>query len=363
MLRHLFPCADYRLLEDPEIAGRVKTDPRGFLEELSFPVILDEIQNCPELFAHVRARIDERPETNGQWLITGSQEAPLMGGVSESMAGRAAILQLFPFSYLETEAVSMLTGGFPEVLKNPPGRRVWFSSYLQTYLERDVRAVTAVKDLSVFRRFLSLLASRHGQALNRTDIATPLGVSVPTINQWLSILEATQQILVVPPYYDNFGKRLVKSPKIYWADSGLACNLLGIETAAELAKSPFLGSIFEGFIASEIVKQQVNRGKRRELYFFRDQQGLEVDFLVRGKNSSVIMIECKSGKTVNPSMAKPLQSLSASLSAAAGHHGEITKYIVHEATAGCPGKPMKSVCPGVSAVPWPELFAELSELL
>jgi len=169
--------------------------------------------------------------------------------------------------------------------------------------------ITNVRDLVTFRRFLSLLASRHGQVLNKTDLAAPLGVSVPTIGEWLSILEVTGQIMLVPPYFENFGKRLIKSPKIYWADSGLACYLLGVTSAAELERSPFLGTLFEGFVAAEILKSEANRGMRKELYYFRDQQGLEVDFLVPRRNSNLWLIEAKAGKTVRPSMASPLLSL------------------------------------------------------
>src|SRR5438445_10617809 len=204
----------------------------------------------------------------GQWLFTGSKEAPLMQGIGESMAGRAAILQLLPFSLSETKKVNLLHGGFPEVLARPKPRSLWFASYLQTYLERDVRAITNVRDLATVRRFLALLASRHGQILNKTDFAAPLGLSVPTITQWLGVLETTAQILIVPPFYENLGKRLIKSPKVYIADSGLACHLLGIDSAAELEKSPFLGALFEGFIAAEIVKAQAHRARRPETYYF-----------------------------------------------------------------------------------------------
>jgi len=245
----------------------------------------------------------------GQWLFTGSQEAPLMQGITESMAGRAAILQLLPFSVSETPKVNMLHGGFPEVLARPKSRALWFASYLQIYLERDVRAITNVRDLVTFRRFLALLASRHGQILNKTDLAASLGVSVPTISEWLHILEVTGQVMVVPPYFENLGKRLIKSPKIYWGDSGLACYLLGITSEAELQRSPFLGQLFEGFVAAEILKGQANQGARKELYYFRDQQGLEVDFLMPRPNAGLWLIECKAGKTVRLPMAAPLLSL------------------------------------------------------
>jgi uncharacterized protein len=313
LLRQLFREAQYVLLEDPDIQGRVRSDPRSFIEGLHPPVIFDEIQNTPELLNYVRTLIDQRPRRMGRWLFTGSQEAPLMRGITESMAGRAAILQLLPFSLLETERVTLLHGGFPEVVARPKSRELWFASYLQTYLERDVRAITNVRDLVTFRRFLALLASRHGQVLNKTDLAAPLGISVPTIGEWLQILEATGEIILVPPYFENFGKRLIKSPKLYWLDSGLACYLLGIKSVAELERSPFLGPLFEGFVAAEILKSQTNRGMRRELYYFRDQQGLEVDFLVPGPNLGLWLVEAKAGKTVQHGMAAPLQSLQRSL--------------------------------------------------
>ena len=309
LLRKLFPRARYVLLEDPDVRARVRSDPRALLDELQPPVVFDEIQNAPELLSYVRTLIDSKPRRMGQWLFTGSQEAPLMRGITESMAGRAAILQLLPLSLAESAKVNLLHGGFPEVLARPQSRSLWFSSYLQTYLERDVRALTNVRDLATFRRFLSLLASRHGQVLNKTDLAAPLGVSVPTIAEWLAILEVTGQIILVPPYFENFGKRLIKSPKIYWGDSGLASYLLGLTSAAELERSPFLGSLFEGFIAAEILKSQASRGMRKELYYFRDQQGLEVDFLVPRSNSRLWLIEAKAGKTVGVSMAAPLLSL------------------------------------------------------
>ncbi len=198
LLRHLFPTASYVLLEDPDVVARLRSDPQGFLDEVKTPVILDEVQHVPEVFAFVRARIDRRPRRTGQWLLTGSQEAPLMQGVTESMAGRAAVLHLLPFSTRETPRVSLLRGGYPEVVAHR-SPRLWFSSYVQTYLERDVRAVTAVRDLATFRRFLALVASRHGQVLNRTDLAAPLGVSVPTIAQWLGVLETTAQVPRRPP--------------------------------------------------------------------------------------------------------------------------------------------------------------------
>lgn len=349
LLRHLFPDAAYVLLEDPDVVARLRADPQGFLDGLALPAILDEVQHVPEVFAHVRSRIDREPRRTGRWILTGSQEAPLMQGVAESMAGRAAILQLYPLSASETPKVSVLRGGYPEVLARPASARLWFGSYLQTYLERDVRAITAVRDLATFRRFLALVASRHGQVLNKTDLAAPLGVSVPTITQWLSVLEMTAQILLVPPFYENLGKRLIKSPKLYLTDSGLACHLLGIDSAAELAKSPFLGSLFEGFVAAEIVKAQVNTGGRRELYHFRDEQGLEVDFVVPGRSGSLALVECKATHTIMPAMAAPMRRLLDAITQSR-KKTRVDMFLVHQ-----PPKfaaPTTAIAPGVRALPW-----------
>lgn len=309
LLRMAAPKAQYVLLEDPDIQDRVRRDPRAFIEGLRPPVIFDEVQNTPQLLDYVRTLVDAHPRKMGQWLFTGSQEAPLMQGITESMAGRAAILQLMPFSLAETAKANPLLGGFPEVVLHPRGRELWFASYLQTYIERDVRLITSVRDLPTFRRFLSLLASRHGQMLNRADLAAPLGVSVPTISEWVRILEMTGQVILVPPYFENFGKRLVKSPKVYWGDAGLACHLLGIQSQAELERSPFFGAIFEGFVAAEILKSQISRGQRKELYYFRDQQGMEIDFVVPRPNARFWLVEAKASKTVHAQMAGPMQSL------------------------------------------------------
>lgn len=352
LLRHLFPSASYYLLEDPDVVARFRHDPQGFLDGASPPAILDEIQNVPEVFNYVRSRIDRAPRRTGQWFLTGSQEAGLMRNVTESMAGRAAVLQLWPMSVRESPKVSVLRGGYPEVLARPRAASLWFSSYLQTYLERDVRAISAVQDLVAFRRFLGIVASRHGQVLNKSDLAAPLGMSVPSVGRWLDILEATAQILIVPPYFENFGKRLIKSPKIYLADSGLACHLLGIETEAELAKSPFLGVLFEGFLAAEIVKAQINAGRRRELYYFRDQQGLEVDFVVPARGGGVRLVEAKASATVIPGMAAPMQRLAAAWKMRPGARGAVKMLLVHRASRTAQSS--RAIAPGVQAIPWHE---------
>jgi predicted AAA+ superfamily ATPase len=343
LLRRQFPRATWVLLEDPDVLARVRADPRGFLDGLSLPVILDEIQNAPELLGYVRTRVDADPRRTGRWLLTGSQEAPLMRGVTESLAGRTAVLHLLPFSTAESARVSLRLGGYPEVIARPDAAVTWFRSYVQTYLERDVRAVTGIRDLAMFRRFLALVASRTGQLLNKTELAAPLGVSVPTVAQWLSILEITGQILLVPPFFESFGKRLIKSPKLYFTDSGLACHLLGLETERALAASPFLGPVFEGFVAAEIAKAQGAAGRRAELYHFRDQQGLEVDFVVPAGHRQLVLIEAKASRTARPGDAEPLLRLSR----AVGGYG-VTRLVVHRPAPAATA--LQALRPGVKAV-------------
>jgi len=339
-LRHVFPRATWRLLEDPDVLEAVKSDPRGFLDDLEGPAIIDEIQNAPELFPYIRSRIDERPELMGRWLLTGSHDFSLMQGVTESMAGRAAILQMFPLSSLELGKTDLLRGGYPEVWARPRAADLWFRTYLQSYLERDVRAVTAVKDLTVFRRFIGLVAARNGQLLNRVDLATPLGISVPTVNQWLSILETTGVVLLVPPYFENFSKRLIKSPRVYWVDTGLLCHLLGVTEHDALRRSAFHGPVFEAWVVSELAKKQANAGRAVSLFHFRDQQGLEVDLLVPRADGSLDLLEVKSTRTITPELAKPLLSLKRALGARP-----------HRALILHPGREApRSIAPGVSAV-------------
>ncbi len=353
LLRRLFPRASYALLESPDVIARVRADPNAFLDALKLPAILDEVQNAPELLGYIRARIDASPRLKGRWILTGSQEAPLMKGVSESMAGRIAIAQLLPLSTVETAKVGLFSGGFPDVLARPALARTWFQSYVQTYLQRDVRAVTAIRDVATFRRFMGLLASRTGTLLNKSEIATPLGVSVPTISTWLSALEITGQVLLVPPFFENFGKRLIKSPRVYFVDSGLACHLLGIDTATQLARSTFAGPLFEGFVAAEIAKLQLNAGGRVQLYYFRDQQGLEVDFVIPNGPDQLWLVEAKATRTPRPAMAQPMQRLSKSIKSY-----RTASLLVHAGSGSSPAG--SALSPGTAAVTLSQLLASLT---
>jgi hypothetical protein len=220
-------------------------------------------------------------------------------------------------------------------------------------LERDVRAISSIRDLATFRRFLSLLASRCGQILNRTDLAAPLGVTVPTISEWLNILEITSQIILVPPFYENFGKRLIKSPKLYFCDSGLVCHLLGIESENMLNRSTFLGAVFEGFVASEIIKLQMNSGRSRQLYYFRDQQGLEVDFLVPWGDHKLILLEAKASRTVWPETAESLSRLSKVVS-----NYDVDRFLIYQPSKG--KESISALRPGIKALSIEKLLSALS---
>lgn len=350
LLKKCFPRASYHLLEDTDLIARIKDDPRAFVEGLKRPVILDEIQNVPELLNYIRTRVDRTGGRRTEWILTGSQEPALMKGVSESMAGRAAIFSLLPLSYAETSKVSVFRGGFPEIVTRRVDADTWFRSYIQTYLERDIRSISSIRDLTTFRRFLSLTASRMGQVLNRTEIAAPMGISVPTVTEWLNMLEATHQIILVPPFYENFGKRLIKSPKVYFTDSGLAAHLVGIESAKAMMRSPFLGPLFEGFVASEVVKAQVNRGRRKELYYFRDRPGLEVDFLVPTADRHLVLLEAKASTTLRPADALNMTRLRKNM-----RRYRTSAYVVHLPSA--PLGEMSVVSQGIKGISYVRIGA------
>jgi predicted AAA+ superfamily ATPase len=348
LLRHGFPGASYHLLEDSDLIGRVESDPRSFIEGLKLPAILDEIQNVPKLLNYIRTRADLSGTRKTQWLLTGSQEPALMKGVTESMAGRAAIFHLLPLSHAESPKVSVFNGGFPEIITKQKDAETWYRSYTQTYLERDIRGISSIRDLSTFRRFLALVASRTGQVLNKTDIASPLGISIPTVTEWMNILEATHQIILAPPFFENFGKRLIKSPKIYFTDSGFAAHLLGFESEKALARSTFAGPLFESFIAAEIVKTQLNAGKRKELYYFRDRPGLEVDFVVPAGNQRLVLLEAKASRTVRPENALSMIRLMKSMK-----RYQTDAYVVHLPSRNLTG--VTALREGVKAVPYAKI--------
>lgn len=322
-------------LENPDLRDRLRQDPIGFLKENSPPVILDEIQYAPEFLHYVKSAIDEN-RAPGQWLLSGSQSFALMHGVSQSLSGRVAVLSLLPMSLGESQGLGtrssgiddilsglthekqkrtpkrgplsaavplhdwLLRGAYPEIRTNPKvDRQLWCSSYIQTYLERDVRQVVNVGDLGVFNRFLRLCAGRTGQVLNMSELARDTGVSVPTIKKWLSVLEASYQIYLLPPHFRNFGKRLIKSPKLYFVDTGIATFLLGLHASEPTLQGPQFGPLFETMVVSEWLKAFHHRGERPELYYWRSKQGLEVDLVV-DRNGRLHPIEIKATATLLP---------------------------------------------------------------
>ncbi|MCI0518749.1 MAG: ATP-binding protein [Chloroflexi bacterium] len=325
----------------PEVRTAARDDPQGFLDFYPPPVIFDEIQYAPGLLPYIKQRIDARRDAPGQYLLTGSQNLLLMQQATESLAGRAAVLKLLPLAQREVageplrppawEAAPLregaaspdaaetwqviLRGAYPEVTADPDRDfRLWQGSYIQTYLERDVRSLRNLGDLTLFQTFLRALAARAAQLLNASEIARDVGVSVNTVKAWLAILEATFQIFLLRPYYANLGKRLVKSPKVYFVDSGLLCYLVGLRDAAHAAAGPMGGALFENLAAAEIYKGFIHRGEAPAFYFWRTASGEEVDFLIETK-AGLIPLEAKASATARVEMAQGIASLRRSLGA------------------------------------------------
>ncbi|MFL6192774.1 MAG: ATP-binding protein, partial [Thermoanaerobaculia bacterium] len=280
--------ARYLTLDDPLERGFASSDPNGFLDR--FPeerIILDEIQYAPELLQYLKIRIDRDRQRNGRWLLTGSQQFHLMANVGESLAGRIALLELLPFSLLETGGVRgpelpsiLWDGSYPDPALNPEKRDLWITSYLQTYVERDVRQLLRVQDLRTFETVVALCAARHGQELHVADLARTAGISQPTVKAWINLLEAAYIVRLLPPYFENFGKRVIKSPKLYFLDSALVCSLTRQPGAEAALAGAMGGHLFEGLIVSEAYKVYALLGKRPDLYFWRSQDGLEIDLVL-----------------------------------------------------------------------------------
>ncbi len=321
----------YILLDDLDKSTLAADDPLGFLERFPPPLILDEIQNVPSLLPVIKARIAEDPRP-GRWVITGSQKFTVMKNVSESLAGRTAVLNLHPFAISESFLKSrrpppidwagyintlhstpaqtvdsspnlgsfLLRGEYPGVVtkKNVP-LDLWYSSYVQTYIDRDVRGNIREENLLDFQRFLKLLAARTGQELNQASISRDLGITIPTLRSWLSLLEASSLIFLLPPHHNNFGKRIIKSPKVYFMDTGLVCYLVGLQTPAHVLGSPMAGPLFETLVVSNFKKMADDFGLRDPLYFWRSIDGLEVDLLI-DQGGPLLPVEIKLSSTLVP---------------------------------------------------------------
>ena len=318
LARTLFSNKPYVSLEDPEERSFADADPHGFLARFPQGAILDEVQRCPDLFSYLQGVVDTRRRM-GEFILTGSQQFGLMSNISQSLAGRVGLLQLLPFSLAELKAgdllpatldETMLQGCYPPLYDRAVAPGDWFSNYVSTYLERDVRQLLAVRDLSLFQRFLKMCAARSGQLLNLSALAADCGISHVTAREWLTVLEASYVVYLLRPHHQNFGKRLVKMPKLYFLDTGLMAYLLGIRDAESLATHASRGALFETLVVSEWVKRQFNTGQVAELYFWRDNVGHEVDLLIPQGNQ-FMPVEIKSGATFNKDWTAALRKLSA----------------------------------------------------
>lgn len=319
LLRHCLPGYRYATLDEPFSREQAHADPLLFLDSLGERAIIDEIQLAPGLLSYVKIRVDEQRSVKGQFVFTGSQQFGLIKNLSDSLAGRIALLELLPLSIAEKRRHltlpdtfglfrhAALTGSYPElVVDKTVDLQSWYASYLQTYLERDIRTVYNIGDLRDFQRFVRLLAARCGQQLNLSDFGRDLGISVPTVKSWLSILEASRVVYLLPPYYSNLGKRITKSPKVYFVDIGLACSLAGVRDEAHLLNGPMAGHLFENFCIMETVKYFLGRGEQPPLYYIRTGNGLEVDLLIEPAAGLLIPVEIKLGKTPTPQLARTL---------------------------------------------------------
>jgi len=291
LLQHCFPGYRYITLDDPLVRSLAVSDPALFLKTHEPPLILDEIQYAPALLSYIKMYVDAHRREHGQYLLTGSQIFPLMKGVSESLAGRVAILQLYPLSWKECPSIDiydeqevakqMLRGFYPELQIQPQmNPKFWYSAYLSTYLERDLRAMRNIQDLGQFQKYLVLLAARAGQLFNLQEISKECGISQTTAKDWLTLLQATSIVYLLEPYANNLTKRVIKSPKLFFIDTGLLCYLLRIEDAEQLIYSPFGGHVFENMVIMEQVKRFAERGERAPCYFYRTREGVEIDLVI-----------------------------------------------------------------------------------
>lgn len=331
LARSVFPRHEYVSLEDLDERQFAMDDPRGFLGRFRGKVILDEIQRVPDLFSYLQTEVD-RNDSPGRFVLTGSQNFLLLGKVSQTLAGRAAIQHLLPFSLSELEerapfsweklglktpartrilerdlAETLFAGFYPRIHDKHLDPRDWCRDYVRTYVERDVRDIVNVGDAEAFGRFLRLCAARSGQLLNQSSLASDCGITHTTVARWISILEASFIVHLLRPHHENLGKRLIKSPKLHFLDTGLLCYLLGIRDAASLRMHSLRGAVFESFVVSEALKHSYHRGEEPRIFFWRDSTGHEIDLLIE-RDSKLVPVEIKSGETLASDAFKGLRS-------------------------------------------------------
>jgi hypothetical protein len=324
VLAHVFG-KDYKYisLDDLAVRSRAKTDPKLFLDDLGEKVIIDEIQYAPELLSYIKIKVDEKPHIKGRYILTGSQQFLMMKNFSETLAGRIGILNMFPFSVAELRSTFLegdlnlrkifysycVRGGYPELYVNkkiPP--EVWYKAYIKTYLERDIKILYDIGKLTEFNNFIQIIASRNGQILNMSSLASEMNLSVNTIKSWISILQASNIIYLLHPYFGRAAKRLIRSPKIYFYDIGLACHLNRINSIEQLREHNLFGAMFENFCIVEILKHFKNIDKEKDMYYFRTGNGLEVDLLIQ-EGMEYIPVEIKASMSIKANMAKNIDQL------------------------------------------------------
>jgi predicted AAA+ superfamily ATPase len=325
-----FPNYNYYSLEDPDIRQQANKDPRGLLSNFSTGIILDEIHRVPSLLSYLQGIID-KDQKPGRFILTGSHQPQVHQAITQSLAGRTAILELLPFSIEEIQQYKrpqaspfemIVQGFYPRLHENQLRPNRFFSSYLSTYIERDLRAMINLKDLTRFEQFLRLLAGRIGQLVNYASLANDVGVSAVTIKNWISVLKASFILFELPPYFSNIRKRVIKSSKLYFIDVGLAAWLLGLETAQQTERDPLRGALYENLLILEMIKRLLNQGKQPVVYFYRDAKGNEVDFLIsNGRTFSAI--EIKSGKTFQPEFVNGIVHLQKAFPKNLTLHGSI----------------------------------------
>ncbi|MBX3739967.1 MAG: ATP-binding protein [Akkermansiaceae bacterium] len=304
--RMLLPDAPYFSLEDPDTRAFATEDPRGFLRQAEDGAILDEVQRAPALFSYLQGVVDAERRM-GRFILTGSSQFELIESITQSLAGRSAMLTLLPFTLGELQAAGrapetvdqlLYSGFFPPVHDRPIEPSIWLQDYIGTYLERDVRQILNIHDLATFQRFVQLCAGRIGQLVNISSLASDAGITRVTADSWLSVLQASHLVFLVHPWFSNFSKRLIKTPKLYFCDPGLAAWLLGVRKQEHLTAHPQRGALFENWVMNELLKAQTNRGLKPSLHFLRDKQGREVDALVETSPTEIQAIEVKSGETI-----------------------------------------------------------------
>ncbi len=312
LAKYIFPKKPYVSLENPDTREFAENDPRAFLEKYKSGAVFDEIQNCPYLFSYLQEIIDENNKP-GRFILTGSQQFKLHTQISQSLAGRVALVQLLPFSYSELYSNKnpqldkvLFTGMYPPIHDRKLDPSIWYANYMQTYIERDVRKLINIRDLSAFQRFVRLCAGRTGQLLNLSNLAIDAGITHNTAKAWISILEASYIIFLLQPHHINFNKRIIKTPKLYFYDTGFASWLLSIQNPKQISNHHARGALFETMIISEMVKERFNKALTSNLFFWRDRSGNEIDVIIE-ESDILIPAEIKSGQTINSDFFKGLK--------------------------------------------------------